>query len=148
MWEAIPLHAVPSMRVYARRRRVLGLGLVVFVPLITACGGGGSGSSAPCPTTGSPRAAVNGAVTVCAYDIRFDVKEITAAAGPLEITLINKGSQAHTFEIDGANFELKTPSRNATASGSVTLAAGKTYVYKCTTSGHDAAGMHGKIVVS
>lgn len=91
---------------------------------------------------------MNGAVTVCAHDISFDPKEITTAAGPLSITLINKGVQAHTLQVEGTGFELKTPSKNDTRTGSVTLEAGKTYTYKCTTPGHDAAGMHGKIVVS
>ena len=79
--------------------------------------------------------------------IRFDVKNITAPAGPLEVTLINKGSIAHTFQIPDKNFELATPKKNDTKTGSVTLEKG-TYTFRCTISGHEAAGMKGKITVS
>mgnify|MGYP003345991438 CR=1 FL=1 len=38
------------------------------------------------PTAAESRAAVDGSVTVCAYDIRFDVKKIEATAGPLTMS--------------------------------------------------------------
>jgi len=122
--------------------------MAAALALLSACGGGGGGSSdARCPTT-DPVPAVNGAVTVCAFDIRFDVKTITTPAGPLKVTLINEGSQPHTFKVDGTGFELSTPAKGDERTGTVTLEANKTYVFKCTYDGHDAAGMHGKIVVS
>jgi plastocyanin len=90
---------------------------------------------------------VNGEVTVCAFDIRFDVKEITAPAGALKITLINKGSIRHTLTIDNPKLDLVTPGKNDVDSGTVTLAKGE-YKYECTEDSHAAAGMTGKIVVS
>ncbi len=47
---------------------------------------------------------------MCAFDpFKYDVKTITAPAGTLEITLINKGVQPHTLKIENTNFELKHP---------------------------------------
>jgi nitrite reductase (NO-forming) len=121
-------------------------GLAVLTLALTACGGGG-GSSAPCPPGADRREAAGGAVTVCAFDIRFDTKTITAPAGPLAITLINKGAIAHTLRVDPDGFELRTPKRHDTETGSVTLEAG-TYEFVCTVPGHAQAGMKGEIVVS
>jgi plastocyanin len=129
-------------------RRLLLL-VVLGAPLfVVACGGGGS-SGPPCPPAAESRSAVDGKVTVCGYDIRFDVKEITAPAGPLEITLINKGRIEHTMklEITGTDFELKTPGRGDSDTGTITLEPG-TYEFVCTVAGHEQAGMKGTLVVS
>ena len=124
--------------------------LLAVVLLAAACGGGGGGSSAgknvTCPTDAT-QSVTNGEFTICAYDIRFDVKTINATAGPIKFTLVNKGAIPHTFQIEGQNFELKTSGHNDLKSGSITLAKG-TYKYQCTIPGHAAAGMAGQIVVS
>jgi len=113
-----------------------------FGPAIAACGSSGGGSS-----SGETRAAVNGAVTVNAKDpYNFDVKTITAKPGPLTVTLVEKGSQEHTFTITDPKFELKVNAGKGEATGTVTLAAG-TYKFKCSYDGHAAAGMTGTIVV-
>ena len=132
------------------RMRWMGAALVMCVAALPACGGGGGGSSSspPCPEGGSPRAAVNGAVTICAFDpFRYDVKEITAPAGPLKVTLINKGSTRHTFTLSKTNLDLVTPGKNDVADGTVTLEKGE-YKFECTEDAHASAGMTGKIVVS
>src|SRR4051812_18971459 len=107
-----------------RRSVLAALALTLTLAVLPACGSSSKKSSPPCPPEGSTRAAVNGAVTVCARDISFDVKTITAPAGPLSVTLINKGSQAHTFKVDGTDFELKTPSGDDVKTGTVTLTPG------------------------
>jgi plastocyanin len=116
--------------------------LLVSVAL-TACGSsGGSGSS-------DTRTAVDGKVDVNAKDpYSFDVKTINAQAGPLTVTLHEKGSQTHTFRIKSEDFEIKVTPSNPTATGTVTLQAGKTYDFDCSFDGHAAAGMKGKIVVT
>src|SRR5438270_12352779 len=94
-------------------RRMLLVAVALSLAALPACGGGGKSSSPPCPPKADTRAAVNGAVTVCALDpVSYDVKTITAPAGPLSVTLINKGSQPHTFKVDGTDFELNTASHN------------------------------------
>ena len=129
-------------------RRSLLVAVALSLAALPACGGGGKSSSPPCPPKAESRAAANGAVTVCALDpASFDVKTITAPAGALSVTLINKGSQPHTFKVDGTDFELKTPSHNDVKTGSVTLTTGS-HKFVCTIPGHEAAGMKGTIVVS
>ena len=129
------------------RVRWMWAALVISVAALPACGGGSSSSSAPCPSTASPRPAVNGEVTICAFDIRYDVKQITAPAGALKITLINKGNIRHTFTMKNPDLNLVAPGKNDTQSGTVTLAKGE-YKYECTEDSHAGAGMTGKIVVS
>ena len=85
------------------------------------CGGGGEQQPA---VSAQGRTARRG--ERCRHRLRvrprsFDVKTITAPAGPLSVTLINKGRQPHTFKIDGTDFELKTPKHNDVKTGTVTL---------------------------
>ena len=133
------------------QRRFLGLALAALVVVLPACGGDddGGSSSASCPAQVETKAAANGAIDVCGSDIKFDVKTITTAAGPLRVTFTNQGSLNHTFEVKGVEpkFELKTPSKGDSQTGTVTLAAGE-YEFVCTVSGHEQQGMKGKIVVS
>lgn len=123
-------------------RRALLAVLAAGALLPAACGGSGGGSSAT-------RTAVNGQVDVNAHDpYNFDVKTINAPAGNLTVTLHEKGSQEHTFTVPDLHFEIKVTSGSPTATGSMTLQAGKTYSFKCSFDGHAAAGMTGKIVVT
>jgi plastocyanin len=110
---------------------------------LSACGSSGGGGA------GETRTAVDGKVDVNARDpYSFDVKTINAKAGPLTVTLHEKGSSTHTFTIPSENFEIKVNPSNPTATGTVTLQAGKTYDFKCSFDAHAAAGMTGKIVVT
>ena len=115
------------------RRPIAAALLSVLALALPACGGSSSSSGPACPPAAASRTAVNGAVTVCAYDIRFDVKKIEATAGPVAITLINKGAIAHNLTIKAEDFVLSVPSRNKVATGTVTLKPG-TYEYVCTIS--------------
>ena len=126
-------------------RIVAALGLVATVSLLTACGGGGSSSSTPCPPASSTRAAIDHKVTICAFDIRFDTQKITTTAGQLQVTLLQKGSLPHTFTVENTSMDLKVDDKKE-ATGTLAVAAGKTYVFFCSTPGHRAA-MHGTIVV-
>ena len=129
-------------------RRFTALTLLALSALVLpACGGGSDSSSPPCPPAAATRTATDGKVTVCAYDIRYDVETIEAKAGPVEITLINKGAIAHNLSIEGEDFLLDTPSRGKVATKTITLKPG-TYEFLCTISGHAQAGMKGEIVVS
>jgi plastocyanin len=117
--------------------------LLLLSVALTACGSSGGSSSS------DTRTAVDGKIDVNANDpYNFDVKTINAKAGPLTVTLHEKGSQTHTFTIPSENFEIKVTPSNPTATGTVTLQAGKTYDFKCSYDGHAAAGMKGQIVVT
>lgn len=112
--------------------------------LFAACGGSSGGSSSSSGT----KTVTNGAIDVNAKDpFSFDVKTIKAPAGPLTITLHEKGTSEHTFTISALKFEIKVTPSAPTATGTVTLEAGKTYSFKCSFDGHAAAGMVGTIVV-
>jgi plastocyanin len=112
-----------------------------------ACGGGGSSSNSKCPPKADTRAAVNGAITLCASEYSFGVKTITAPAGPLTVTLINNGSIGHTFTINGQPLNLVVSSHGDTKTGTVTLPKG-TYDFECTVPGHAQLGMKGQLVIS
>jgi plastocyanin len=128
-------------------RRLLLLVVLAFGAVaLGACGGGGKSSTPPCPPKADTRAAVNGAVTVCGFDIRFDVKKITTTAGMLTVTFINKGAIQHTFTVEKTDLDLVVGG-GSSKTGSVALQKG-TYIFKCTVSGHEAAGMKGTIEVS
>ena len=129
-----------------RRQRVLLVLLAVFALAgLGACGSGGGGGGS-CPAQVATRAAVNGAVSICAADsFRFDAATITATPGKLTVTMKNAGSLYHTFKIENTALELKA-NGGKSATGSVTLAKG-TYTFECTVPGHAAAGMKGKLVV-
>jgi plastocyanin len=123
------------------RSRLLSVLLVAVCAafLLGACSSGGS--SEPTKTV------TNGKITVNAYDsLHFDVGTIKTTAGPLQVTLVNKGALQHTFKVENTDFELKT-SGGETKAGTVTLAKG-TYKFECTIAGHAQAGMKGTIEVS
>ena len=92
------------------------------------------------------KTATNGEITVEAMDIHFDVGVIKATAGPLKVTLVNKGALEHTFAIKDTDFELKAKA-GETKTGTVTLQKG-TYTFECTIAGHAQQGMKGTIEVS
>ena len=104
-----------------------------------ACSGSSGESSEPIKTV------TNGAITVKAHDIGFDVSQIKTAPGPLTVTFENTGAQQHDFKIDKTSLFLKADGGKQ-AVGTVTLAKG-TYNFECTIPGHKAMGMKGTVVV-
>jgi plastocyanin len=112
---------------------------ICAVVALAACSSSGK-SGEPAKTVS------NGKITVEAFDIHFDVGTISATAGPLQVTFVNKGALDHTFTIEGTSLDLKA-SAGQSKTGTVTLVKG-TYNYKCTVDGHASAGMKGKIEVS
>jgi plastocyanin len=123
--------------------------LVVMVSValagLAACGSSGGGGSGGCPAKVDTKTVAGGAITICASDLKFDVKTINAPAGSLKVTLQNRGGVYHTLKIDGTSLDLTAnPGKND--EGSVTLSKG-TYTFECTVPGHKQAGMEGKLVV-
>jgi plastocyanin len=120
-----------------RRFAAVAVALVAVFAL-GACSSGGKEQPAKTVT--------NGKITVTAYDIHFDVGDIKTTAGPLEVTLVNKGALEHTFKINNTDLELKA-NGGETKVGTVTLEKG-TYEYECAIAGHASQGMKGTIEVS
>ncbi len=113
----------------------------------SACGGGDGGGGGG----GETVTVTNGRVTVEARDVSFDIGRIETPPGTLEVTLVQKGVQNHTFLVEDADGERvggKLSVSNATKedSGAYELAPGE-YAYYCDVPGHRAQGMEGTLVV-
>jgi plastocyanin len=115
----------------------------VFGLALGACGGGSSAKGEACPATvdATVEAGVNGA-------LRFTPSTLTAKSGTFVVKLINKSSISHTFQIHGLSGEANVDGSTKQSCATFTLAAGSTYTYYCGISGHEQAGMKGKLTVS
>jgi plastocyanin len=126
-----------------------GMNLRALAPLVvagafalTACGGGDNGSSGTTLPADVTVAAVDGLV--------WDATDYAATAGEITISVVNESSLPHNLHIvdaDGVQLpeQWDIPSRNDTASDTVTLSAG-TYTLICTIPGH--ANMKATLTVS
>jgi plastocyanin len=121
-------------------RRAVASFVVLGAVALGACSSSGGGSS------GVTKTATAGIISVGAADLKFDVKVIKAAPGPLTVTLINHGAVQHTFKIDGTSLLLKAGAGESDT-GTVTLTKG-TYDFECTVPGHKQQGMKGTVVVA
>jgi plastocyanin len=128
-----------------RRRRLVPLTLVAASSLVLlgACGGDDGG--------GETVTATDGRVTVEAEDTAFDVDEISAAPGTLEVTLVERGNLDHTFLVEDDEGDLLDGKLTVTNDeeedvGTFELEAGE-YEYFCDIPGHRQQGMEGRLVV-
>lgn len=103
-------------------------------------GGGGGGDQ----DGGEPPSSLE----FVAVDIDFERDEVEAAAGELEVALVNSGAIEHSWVVDGHEDELRlyTEGSGATDQGTLTLGAGN-YSYYCDIPGHRAAGMEGTLTL-
>ena len=124
----------------ARQHQIVVAACLLALIALSSCGGSAGGG----PSTVT-KTVTDGAITVGAYDLYFDVHTIDTSPGPLTVTLVDHGAVFHTFKIEGTSLYLQT-NAGQTATGTVTLAKG-TYTFDCTVPGHAAAGMRGVIHV-
>lgn len=98
-------------------------------------GGGGGGGAAS-------------SLEFTAVDIDFEESEATAAAGDIEVTLVNEGAIEHSWVVEGHEdaLRLHTQQGGATDEGTITLEADE-YTYYCDIPGHREAGMEGTLTV-
>ncbi len=121
---------------FTKKFALLALVIVAIAALAVACGGGGGSSSGG-----------GNNVTVTATDFKFDPANITAKAGEtVNVTLVNKGTAAHTFVIKDAGVNLRAEP-GQTAKGSFTAPKAGTYDIVCDVPGHADQGMTGKLTV-
>jgi plastocyanin len=119
---------------------LVAVSVVMSVVMLAACGGGGGGGNKTVTVD-------NGQITIEARDNKFDVKTIETKAGPLGVTLLEKGNQNHTFVVEGVdNFKLSVSSGASNDTGTVELDPG-TYAFFCDVPTHRALGMEGTLVV-
>ena len=78
-------------------------------------------------------------------EYRFTLSSKSVKAGSVTFKVTNKGKIPHDFSIGGKKTKLIQPGKSATLK--VTLKKGSSS-YKCTVSGHAAAGMKGTLKVT
>ena len=106
-----------------------------------------------CPTGSDcydePRpAGPGGSLTAVATEFEFELEDVRAQEGPIEVTLDNAGGAPHTFTIDEAYGDVKeiVADGGEEATGTLELFPGD-YVYYCSIPGHRGEGMEGVLTV-
>ena len=86
--------------------------------------------------------------TVMGVDFKFEPNTLTVPAGkPTEIVFDNKGTNPHTFTLEGGqSFELKADP-GGTQSGTLPALKPGTYQFICSIPGHEQLGMKGTLTV-
>jgi plastocyanin len=81
--------------------------------------------------------------------LKFNVSTIRASKGSVTLTMKNPSSLPHGIAIKGHGKKVKgkTVNKGGTSKVTITLKKG-TYTFYCPVSGHEAAGMKGKLIVS
>lgn len=87
-------------------------------------------------------------LTVHAIDINWKEKELKIGPGTVGIEMVNEGSIAHTFVLEGVTSgrKLSTPGSGSKDVAKFELTPGS-YVYFCDVPGHRQGGMEGTLVV-
>jgi glucose/arabinose dehydrogenase len=118
------------------RAALVGPAVVLLVAAgLAAAGWSGSGSESV-PTTN---------IRVTAHDYSFALSRRSAPAGRVRFTIVNRGVFPHDFTIAGRKTRLLR--RGASAVLTVVFSRPGRYAYRCTVSGHAAAGMRGVFTV-
>ena len=114
---------------------------LVMVALLSACGGGSSGSNQPAGST---------QVTLSEY--KFAPSSLTVSHGKVIFWLVNSGNLAHDMAIqDSSNNRLATSdlvSAGDSKEFDVNDIPAGTYKIFCTQQGHEASGMKGTLTVT
>jgi plastocyanin len=106
--------------------------------------------SAPKPGSGGAGggAAAGAPAKIDAADLSFSPKELTAAAGPVTVTLNNIGKILHTLVVEeDPTFKKLVANPGESPTGTLDAKAGQTYTFYCDVPGHRAAGMEAKLKV-
>lgn len=141
------------------RRRLMMLGLISLMVVLTLGAACSSDDADPTATTASntvsPTATTassggggaGGTLSVITTDLAFDSTALTVSAGSVTVNVTNNGQLPHDFTIDSPAIMVEVVSNGASASGTVTLSAGE-YTFYCSVPGHRGAGMEGTLTVS
>jgi len=108
---------------------------------LTAAEGAASGTASGVGPAGAGRA------DIVAREIVFEPKELSAPAGPVQVSLKNEGTTEHTLVVEGApNFKKLAARPGQSQSGPLDVPPGE-YVLYCEVPGHRPAGMEAKLKV-
>ena len=150
------------------KRRLVALSAPLVATALLAAGCGSANDPAPVAASrpASPASgAKGGGLTVKTTDFAFAPTTLTANAGRVKVTLVNKGSAVHELvvlktaqapgalkvsrdrvsEADAVGEVSETPA-GATKSATLNLTAGR-YVFVCNIPGHYQDGMRGTLTV-
>lgn len=122
-------------------RIVIAAGLLFAV---SACGSS-SGSASPSSCDSEVPSGATAVATEGTDQLRFEPAELTAAAGPVHVTLDNPSSLPHTLVFNDLDFKLSTDAGEE-CGGSLAFESGS-YAFHCDVPGHEEAGMKGVLVV-
>jgi uncharacterized cupredoxin-like copper-binding protein len=78
-------------------------------------------------------------------EYKFTLSKSSVKHGTVTFRVVNKGKIPHDFSIAGKKTKILSPGKSATLT--VTLKKGRS-AYKCTVTGHAAAGMKGTLKVT
>lgn len=126
------------------------LGAVLAGLLLAACGGGdatgGETASSKEPASAGREVGSGHPVTISAFDLYFEPKEIKVPAGQVDVTYVNEGAIYHTLKVEGTDgFALEVTNHGERAQGAIDLEPG-TYAFYCDLPGHRVAGMEAKVI--
>lgn len=97
---------------------------------------------------GDDAAAGETSLEFTAMDIEFGKTEASAAAGELQVTLVNEGQIEHSWLVEEHEDDLRlhVEANGDTDEGTISLEPGE-YTYYCDVTGHRQAGMEGTLTV-
>jgi uncharacterized cupredoxin-like copper-binding protein len=119
---------------------------VIAVAAIGFYGATAQAGRAPASANAPQKAALVKTVKVTARDLSFTLSAKSAKRGVVVFKVTNSGALKHDFQIKGRKTKLLSHGQSNTLRASF-LRKGK-YPYKCTVSGHAAAGMKGVFTIS
>lgn len=107
-----------------------------------------NGAEEPAGGTGDGGSDLPSSLEFVALDIEFERDEVEAAAGELEVAMVNEGAIEHSWVVEGHEDELRlyTQLAGETDEGTITLDAGD-HTYYCDIPGHRDAGMEGTLTL-
>ena len=113
---------------------------------IAVFGATAQAGQAPAVAKGPQGAALIKTVKVTAKEFKFVLSAKSAKRGIVIFKVTNAGALQHDFQIKGRKTKLLSHGKSDTLR--VTFARKGSYPYKCTVSGHAAAGMKGVFVIN
>jgi uncharacterized cupredoxin-like copper-binding protein len=125
------------------KRMMIG---VVAVAAIAFYGATARAGGAPAAANAPQKAALVKTVKVTAKDLSFTLSAKSATRGVVVFKVTNAGALKHDFQIKGRKTKLLSHGQSNTLR--VTFLKKGKYPYKCTVSGHAAAGMKGVFTIS
>jgi uncharacterized cupredoxin-like copper-binding protein len=125
------------------KRMIVGVAAVAAIAVFGATAQAGQ---APAVAKGPQQVALLKTVNVTAKEFKFVLSSKSAKRGIVVFKVKNAGALQHDFQIKGRKTKLLSHGQSATLR--ISFLRKGSYPYKCTVSGHAAAGMKGVFVIN